>query len=351
MGFNEDFGKPGLLETLKDVYHKQSVFYRNLRETAERELGQDATAAIKSGLVEYGRWRAMTNRTQSAVVIAGDTASSWLENWECADFLMFSGDAGFRVSEGVNNVSVTMSTPPELQYFEQYGQGEWLFDFWEWTLQGVSEEFGALNVGPSRSVEEPWTITFEGEAVEQAADSLGESDTTFDHPVRAIELIRQSAIHNGALYFFLARSIFKAYDASGEMSVRSAVRSIGRERGEALRADHLKRGLPLNIKTEMDNWDGPLVSVWTWKQESTLTPNTWKQECTWCPYASAWSQFGAEGQKFGYLYDVELHTTLYNTYLPGTVVRWETLKTRGDATCGFRIEASDEVIAAAANSQ
>ncbi|GAB2742411.1 hypothetical protein ACX801_24965 [Arthrobacter bambusae] len=58
--------------------------------------------------------------------------------------------------------------------------------------------------------------------------------------------------------------------------------------------------------------------------------------------------FGTEGQKFGYLYDVELHTTLYNTYLPGTVVRWETLKTRGDATCGFRIEVSDEAIAAAA---
>ncbi|KHL02736.1 hypothetical protein [Sinomonas humi] len=348
MGFHEDFGESGLLETLRDVYHKQSVFYRNLRETAERELGRDATAAIKSGLVEYGRWRAMTNRAQSAVVVAGDTPSSWLANWECADFLMFSSDPGLRVSHGPSSVSVAMSAPPELSYFQQHGQSEWLYDFWEWTLQGLSDEFARLTARADRSDDAIWTIAFEGEGIDEAAASLGEAKAVFAAPVRAIELIRQSSIHNGALYFFLARAIFAAYDASGEASIRSGVRAIGRERGEALRADHLRRGLPLNIKTEMDNWDGPLVSVWQWREEGTLTPNVWKQECTWCPYASAWNQFGAEGQKFGYLYDVELHTTLYNTYLPGTLVRWETLKTRGDATCGFRIEASDEVIAAAA---
>ncbi|MFE3281282.1 hypothetical protein [Nocardia sp. NPDC059239] len=348
MGLNEDIGESGLLNTLRDVYHKQSVFYRNLRETAEREFGLDATAAIRAGLVEYGRWRAMTNKTQSAVVVAGHTPSSWLANWECADFLMFSNDAGFRVNHTSNSVSATMSAPPELSYFEQHGQAEWLFDFWEWTLQGVSDEFDGMSARADRIGEGTWTIAFEGAGIEDAAASIGDFKSVFATPVRAIELIRQSAIHNGALYFFLARAIFAAYDASGEASIRTAVRAIGRERGEALRADHLARGLPLNIKTEMDNWDGPLVSVWQLRDESTLTPNVWKQECTWCPYAVAWSQFGTEGQRFGYLYDVELHTTMYNAYLPGTVVRWETLKTRGDATCGFRVEASDEAIAAAA---
>ena len=35
--------------------------------------------------------------------------------------------------------------------------------------------------------------------------------------------------------------------------------------------------------------------------------------------------------------DVELHTTMYTTYHPGTIVRWDALKTRGDHLCKFRV--------------
>ena len=49
-----------------------------------------------------------------------------------------------------------------------------------------------------------------------------------------------------------------------------------------------------------------------------------------------------EGQAVGgvalpFLYDIELHTTMYETYHPGAVVRWDELKTRGDYLCKFRI--------------
>lgn len=55
-----------------------------------------------------------------------------------------------------------------------------------------------------------------------------------------------------------------------------------------------------------------------------------------CPYAAVWQEFGPEGLALGQLYDVELHTTLCSTYHPGVVVRWEELKTWGDAVCKFR---------------
>ena len=44
-----------------------------------------------------------------------------------------------------------------------------------------------------------------------------------------------------------------------------------------------------------------------------------------------------EGLALGLLYDVELHTTIYQTYHPGAIVRWDALKTRGDHLCKFRI--------------
>jgi hypothetical protein len=93
----------------------------------------------------------------------------------------------------------------------------------------------------------------------------------------------------------------------------------------------------------MEDWDGPLVSVWQWRNEGELNARQWLQDCTWCPYAAAWNQFGEEGRRLGYLYDVELHTTMYNTYLPGVMVRWEKLMTRGDATCNFRIEVDEQL--------
>ncbi|HXC15535.1 MAG TPA: hypothetical protein VNV39_22190, partial [Stellaceae bacterium] len=55
------------------------------------------------------------------------------------------------------------------------------------------------------------------------------------------------------------------------------------------------------------------------------------------PYADVWGEFGHDGLALGLLYDVELHTTMYQTYHPGTIVRWDALKTRGDHLCKFRV--------------
>jgi hypothetical protein len=347
MGFNENFNESGLTASLRDVYHKQSIFYRNLRECAERDLGSSSVSAIEAGLNAFGRWRATKNKIQPAVVVAGQSPKSWLENWECADLLMFCLDPAFEVRAEPGTLSVIISGPPEIDYFEGRDQAGWISDFWDWTLAGLSAEYDTLTVSSNRTPDGRWTVTFRGDNVDEVEEIVRSARSALHRPIYAVELTRQSSVHNGALYFFLARAIIAQFDASGEASVRNGVRAIGRERGLAMRENHIENGWHLDMRTEMENWDGPLVSVWQWQDEGTLTPNAWKQDCTWCPYAAAWSEFGAEGQALCYLYDLELHTTMYNTYLPGTTVRWETLKTRGDSTCGFRIEASDEAIRAA----
>ncbi len=347
MGFSEAFDVDGLRESLLDVYHKQSLFYRNLREHAEEEFGTSALPALRAGLQDYGRWRAEVNQIQPSVVVSGQDPTSWVANWECADFAMFAEDSSYRADDleaSPGQVAVSMANPPEWEYFERLGQGAWLEDFWSWVMDGVTAGYERLVVSPGRDDEGRWRLALAGDGLDVAGAGLAEPSAVLRNPERAVSLIRQSSVHNGALYFFIARALIAAFDASGEACVRRGVRAIGRERGLALRERHLALGLPLNMQTLMTDWDGPLVSVWQWRDEGSLNPLSWAQDCVWCPYAAAWSQFGNEGQRLGYLYDLELHTTMYNAYLPGVSVRWEKLKTRGDAVCGFRFTVDADAV-------
>jgi hypothetical protein len=123
---------------------------------------------------------------------------------------------------------------------------------------------------------------------------------------------------------------------AGEAVVRESVRNLARKRAAAQRADHQARGLPLNLVTLQNHWDGDFVSLWEF-DEGVLTPGTWHQDCSWCPYYATWEQFGKRGIDLGYIYDYELHPTLYKAYHPDAVVQFEAIKTRGDARCKFRV--------------
>ena len=128
-------------------------------------------------------------------------------------------------------------------------------------------------------------------------------------------MVRQTSRNAGALYMFIAREIIRAYDATGEQLVRAGVRGIGRERGNALKEKHLREGKPLNLKTLMLDWDGPLVSTWVFNDDGYLSEGSWHQDCVDCPDADVWGAFGPEGLSLGYLYDIELHTTMYRNLL------------------------------------
>lgn len=344
MGFVEEIDTAGLLDSMRDVYFKQSLFYRNLRACAEADLGPSATAVILEALGEYGKWRAEVNRTQTQVVVDGQWPASWLRHWECADLMMFETDEKFALEGTGDTFAIHLPQPPQAEYFRSKGQLPWLYDFWRWTTAGISDGFDGLDVVTTEQGEDGWTFRVRGSGVGDAFTAERSPLATLEDKTRAVELIRQSSVHNGALYFFIARALIREFDATGEVCVRRAVREVGVERGTILRERHLAAGKPLNMRSLMEDWDGPLVSVWQWRNQGSLTELEWKQDCTWCPYAAAWTQFGAEGLQIGYLYDVELHTTMYNTYLPGITVRWDGLKTRGDVICGFRITTTQEAI-------
>jgi hypothetical protein len=143
-------------------------------------------------------------------------------------------------------------------------------------------------------------------------------------------------MNNGALYFFGADEETKRFDMLGEGELRQQVRDLAHERADRQRAAHTAAGLPLDVKTLMENWDGQLISIWRFNP-GILTPGTWHQDCTVCPYATAWGRLGRRALDLGYLYDYELHPTYYRRYNPEMIVQFEAIKTRGDRMCKFRI--------------
>jgi hypothetical protein len=231
---------------------------------------------------------------------------------------------------------------PGAAYFRSHeGKLEVLHRYWSGLLQGMPAGYDeVLELSADDRPGAPWSIhaNYDGapSGKTSAANVLAGIRDVFTDPPRALGLVRGTSRNAGALYMFIAREVIRLWDATGEQVIREGVRGIGRERGSVLKEKHLREGKPLNLRSLMLDWDGPLVSTWVFNGEGYLSEGTWHQDCRYCPYADVWGEFGKEGLDLGLIYDVELHTTMYQTYHPGTIVRWEQLKTRGDHLCKFR---------------
>lgn len=342
MGLNEDPKTvPGRIASMRDVDLKQWLFYWNLYNTVREQLGPSGVSALERGLDDYGRWRGNRIRNSPGVVVSDISIGSFLAGWDGTDLLLAAYDRRAEAHETGGETTLRLDPAPGLYYFDERGIDgghEALARYWTHVLPAMMKEFwqsegspGVVEASDGRLV-----VRWPGGSGMQGEDGDTVLMRRLYEPSDAVTVTRMMSQNAGALYLFIARAVIRALDATGELTVREAVRRIGRERGEALRRKHEAASLPLNMKTLMNDWDGPLVSVWQFAGDGYLSESTWHQDCTWCPYADVWLSFGHEGMALGELYDVELHTSMYNAYLPGVQIEWDTLKTRGDETCGFR---------------
>jgi hypothetical protein len=341
---NEDVAsREGIIASMEDVALKQFLFLRNLANPVLARFGNEGMKVLEDACEHYGQWRGEGIRMAQASLVAGHDTLSFLANWDSCDFVLASL-AGAVGIEG-DGVTATLSLPhmPGAAYFTAHkGNPEVLYHYWSALLRGMPagyDERLALACA-NAPLGAPWTIhaKFGGTAggKRNTAEVTARIRDVFSDPAGALTLVRGTSRNAGALYMFIAREVIRAWDATGEQVIREGVRGIGRERGSVLRNKHEREGKPLNLKTLMLDWDGPLISTWVFNGEGYLSEGAWHQDCRYCPYADVWGEFGKEGLDLGLLYDIELHTTMYQTYHPGTIVRWEQLKTRGDHLCKFR---------------
>ena len=344
MGLSEDVvSREGIIASMEDVALKQFLFLRNLAEPVVARFGERGMKALDAVFRHYGQWRGENIRMSQASLVAGNDALAFLANWDSCDLVLANLAGEIAVEGSPTKATVRLPRMPGTAYFRaRQGKPELLQRYWSGLLHGMPAGYDRklalacsnASLGAAWSIEVGYAGKTAGRtSPERVCDTIRD---IFAEPARALTLVRGTSRNAGALYMFIAREVIRIWDATGEQLVREGVRGIGRERGSVLREKHTREGKPLNLKTLMLDWDGPLVSTWVFN-EGYLSEGTWHQDCRYCPYADVWGEFGKEGLDLGLLYDIELHTTMYQTYHPGTIVRWDELKTRGDHLCKFRI--------------
>jgi L-2-amino-thiazoline-4-carboxylic acid hydrolase len=344
MGLSEDvISRDGIVASMEDVALKQFLFLRNLAEPVIVRFGDRGMKALGNAFKRYGQWRGENIRMSQASLVAGHDAVAFLANWDSCDLVLANLVGDVEADGTPTKAALRLPHIPGAAYFQRReGRPELLHQYWTGLLEGMPAGYDdklALTC-TNAALGEPWSIQvgYNGKpaartGIERVRAAIRD---IFAEPARALAVVRATSRNAGALYMFIAREVIRVWDATGEQLIREGVRGIGRERGSVLRDKHIREGKPLNLKTLMLDWDGPLVSTWVFN-EGYLSDGTWHQDCRYCPYADVWAEFGKEGLDLGLLYDIELHTTMYETYHPGTIVRWDALKTRGDHLCKFRI--------------
>ena len=338
MGFDEQVDRAGVVQSCQDLMRFQAMFSRHFAHSPARRFGDEGEQTVLHALRRYGRYRAALIRNSLDKAHAPLSARTLIEHWDLADYHLLTETGTGSIEGSGRTVTVTLDDPAEWQRWREYDAGVDIARlYYRGILPGIAEGLEAAVAFDTALLDlrRPWTVTW---SVESGADGLRSPVPSgiFDRPGDAVEMARRTAMNNGALYYFCADEETKRFDMRGEAELRQQVRDLAHERADRQKAAHLAAGWDLNVKTLMDHWDGQLISIWQFAP-GLLTEGTWHQDCTWCPYAAVWSEFGRRGLALGYIYDYELHPTYYRRYHPDMIVQFEAIKTRGDATCRFRI--------------
>ena len=137
-------------------------------------------------------------------------------------------------------------------------------------------------------------------------------------------------------FIYHARPLIDNFGLRGEKAVREGVRRYGRERGHALRMQHLKQGFKINLNTifggHYDLPADPRVD----KNTLVLNEQVRRALVFACPIADVWADMGAT--EIGRIYCEEFHHAMWGTYASGAQINLtQTLTQEGDDRCNFSV--------------
>jgi hypothetical protein len=346
MGFNEQTDRDGIVASCRDLMRFQAMFSRHFAFSPTAEFGEAGVQAMRTALRRYGAYRAGITRRHLDTAGLPLTAANAILHWDMADVHLMSESIPGSVAGSERAVTVVLQDCPEWERWREYPNGRDIARFYYGcVLPAIAEGLG-LGVefdASALDLHTPWTITW---TLPSAATGPTRdlNSAIFEDRARSLALTRQTAMNNGALYYFCADELTRRFDMVGETAVRGQCQQLGIERARRQKAAHLAAGWELNLQTLMEHWDGQLVSLWQFNP-GVLTKGVWHQDCTVCPYADVWAGFGRRALDLGYLYDKEMHTTYYHEYHPDMRLQFSAIKTRGDGFCGFRVSMPSKALA------
>ncbi|MCW3002449.1 MAG: hypothetical protein JWQ20_1747 [Conexibacter sp.] len=332
--------RAALLSSAETFSRYHWIMLRAFHRAAVDRFGAAALPVLEQGYRAYGRQRGRDIRDAPGTVVGPRDAASLLRNWDGCDLALPDAVDGLRVVAGAQGIDVTFPAVPGAAYFAEHGDGEALEPYWRNVLAGLAEAYDpgvevrwdAISPDPARG----WTVTWT-DGHSPVHDPRPVADV-FADPERAVVAIRRTTGLLAAFQMAVSRELIAAFDATGEAIVRDASYRFGAERGSAIREQHVAEGRPLNLESFLGGVQerDPAAAIFVYAGEGYLSPGVWQADCSYCPLAEVWASEGAEGLRLGYLFDAPNHQGLFESYHPGAVVKWDSLKSRGDAVCRFR---------------
>jgi hypothetical protein len=321
-------------------YHwlKLKVFYEAVRSAH----GDAGLAQMASGLRDAGRFRGTAMRDQIASFVVGRGPVELMEQWDTAEWELAAGVGELSAEPDGAGLVLTLPESPGRSYLHQYlddADATAALDlYWSNLLAGVAEGYAeGVTLTASPASARPWQLRVAGAEAPGRPPVLGQrlADTA-----RLVQLTRKTTGLLAALGMYVSRALVRAYDASGEETVRQAAYRFGADRGSVIRERILAQGKPLTM-ANFASTDGlqerdPIEAVFVFTPHQHISDGAYYLDCTYCPLAEVWASEGEEGLRLGYLFDASNHRGLFQSYNPETEVRWTTVKSRGDQVCRFR---------------
>ncbi|MFC5819141.1 L-2-amino-thiazoline-4-carboxylic acid hydrolase [Nonomuraea harbinensis] len=330
------------LASLRSFQDYHWLMLKVFHEAVESRHGTRGLAAIARGVRQEGVYRGTAMRDQPASFVTGRDPAALLEHWDSGEWELAAAEGELSVATDGPAVVLTLPEAPGRAYLtELIGETAALSAlglYWPELTAGITAGYGAgVVLEADDAAARPWRLRVTGAGPVRRAPRLG---ALAADPVRLIEVNRRTTGLLAAMQMYVSRELVRAYDASGEETIRQAAYRFGADRGGVIRDRMLALGKPLTM-ANFGSTDGlqerdPSEAVFVFKERQHISDGAYYLDCTYCPLAEVWSSEGEEGLRLGYLFDSSNHRGLFQGYNPETEVRWTSVKSRGDQVCRFR---------------
>jgi hypothetical protein len=331
------------LGTLRMFQEYHWLMLRVFYTASVARFGAAGEDAVRAGVHEAGRYRGVRMRDQPVTQVEGRGPASLIRHWDTGEWELAAIDGTLTSDGSPSELSLSLAQAPGTADLLGHDCAGAAAVYWPALLAGVAEGYDrALAVSVGDPLEQPWSIRLSWAA--QSDPSGRAADLRLGHieqdPVRLLEMSRLTAGRIAAVQMYISRELVRRFDAAGEEAVRQAAYQFGAERGSAIRRSHEQAGIPITLesfasKAGLQERD-PSEAVFVFSERQYVSAGAYYLDCTFCPLQEVWSHEGAEGLRLGYLFDASNHRGLFQSYHPETIVRWDSVKSRGDSVCRFR---------------
>lgn len=319
------------------------IMLRAFYEVSIERFGRAGEEAVARGIRDCGYFRGQRLRDAPVAFVTGHGVTSLIEHWDTAEWDLSYTDGELKLDGSANEFWTTLDSAPGSDYFAQHGSQKALELYWPALLTGISAGYDpacTIEVLP-QNINEGWQVRWCSTDIEATSAPVEVSlGSCLEDPAALVAKARDVSGLLAAFQMYVSRELHRRFDADGEEAVRAAAYRFGSERGTAIRQHHEASGIPLNLAS-FGSAEGlqardPDEAVFVFRGKQHLSPGAYYMDCTYCPLQEVWAQEGTEGLRLGYLFDAANHRGLFQSYHPETVIRWDSVKSRGDSVCKFR---------------